>query len=63
MLVLSRKVGQRIVIGDNITVVVNKIQGNRVTLGIKAPDDVNIHRGELEPFVLAIESDSTSEEQ
>jgi len=48
MLVLSRKVGQRIVIGDNITIVVNKVSGNRVTLGIEAPDDVHIMRGELE---------------
>ena len=48
MLVLNRKVGQRIVIGDNITVVVNKVSGNRVTLGVEAPDDVHIMRGELE---------------
>ena len=48
MLVLSRKVGQRIVIGDNITLVVNRVAGNRVTLGIEAPDDVHIMRGELE---------------
>ena len=48
MLVLSRKIGQRIVIGDNITVVVNRVSGNRVTLGIEAPDDVHIMRGELE---------------
>ena len=47
MLVLSRKVGQRIVIGENITVVVNRVTGNRVTLGIEAPDDVHIMRGEL----------------
>ncbi|MDP6557917.1 MAG: carbon storage regulator [Pirellulaceae bacterium] len=48
MLVLSRKVGQRIVIGENITVVVNRVAGNRVTLGIEAPDNVHIMRGELE---------------
>lgn len=48
MLVLSRKVGQRIVIGDNITIVVNRVAGNRVTLGIEAPEDVHIMRGELE---------------
>ena len=48
MLVLSRKVGQRIVIGDNITIVVNRVAGNRVTLGIEAPDDIHIMRGELE---------------
>jgi len=47
MLVLSRKVGERLVIGDNITVVINRIAGNRVTLGIEAPGDVRIVRGEL----------------
>jgi len=48
MLVLSRKVGQEIVVGDNIRLVVNRIMGNRVTLGISAPNDVSILRGELE---------------
>lgn len=47
MLVLSRKVGDKIVIGDNITVVVHRVQGNRVSLGIEAPADVRIVRGEL----------------
>ena len=50
MLVLSRKVGERIVIGDNITVVVTRVSGNRVTLGIEAPDVVRIVRGELGDF-------------
>ena len=48
MLVLSRKVGERLVIGGNITVVVNRVAGNRVTLGIEAPDTIRIVRGELE---------------
>ncbi|MCA9194513.1 MAG: carbon storage regulator [Planctomycetales bacterium] len=48
MLVLSRKEGERLVIGDNITLVVSKISGNRVTVGIEAPADVRIFRGELE---------------
>jgi carbon storage regulator len=47
MLVLSRKIGERLVIGDNITVVVSRVAGNRVTLGIEAPADVRIVRGEL----------------
>jgi len=49
MLVLSRKVGERLVIGGNITVVVSRVAGNRVTIGIEAPDDVRIVRGELKP--------------
>lgn len=47
MLVLSRKVGEKLVIDGNITVEVVKIQGNRISLGIIAPSDVKILRGEL----------------
>ncbi|MFN7876306.1 MAG: carbon storage regulator [Pirellula sp.] len=47
MLVLSRKEGERIQIGDNITLVVSKVSGNRVTIGIEAPRDVKVVRGEL----------------
>jgi len=47
MLVLSRKVGEKLVIDGNITVVINRIAGNRITLGIEAPSDVHIVRGEL----------------
>lgn len=49
MLVLSRKEGERLVIGDNVVITVNRISGNRITLGIEAPRDVRIVRGELEP--------------
>ena len=42
MLVLSRKIGEKLVIGDNITVVVSRVAGNRVMLGIEAPHDVRI---------------------
>jgi carbon storage regulator len=47
MLVLSRNVGERLVIGDNITIIVSKIVGNRVTIGIEAPKDVKVMREEL----------------
>ncbi|HUE75028.1 MAG TPA: carbon storage regulator [Pirellulaceae bacterium] len=52
MLVLSRKIGEKLVIGEGITVVVNRIAGNRVTLGIEAPRDVRIVRAELRPMEL-----------
>jgi carbon storage regulator len=48
MLVLSRKEGERLVIGENIVITVNRISGNRITLGIDAPRDVRVVRGELE---------------
>ncbi len=47
MLVLSRKVGERIHIGNDIFVEVRKVAGNRVTLAINAPKSVRILRGEL----------------
>jgi carbon storage regulator len=47
MLVLSRKPGEKVVIGNGITVTVVEAQGHRVRLGIDAPADVRILRGEL----------------
>jgi len=48
MLVLSRKEGEQLLIGDDIVVTVNRLSGNRVAIGIEAPKDVRIVRGELE---------------
>ena len=48
MLVLSRKVGERIHVGDNIVLEIRRIAGNRVTLALDAPRYVRILRGELE---------------
>jgi carbon storage regulator CsrA len=50
MLVLSRKIGEKVVIGDEIVLVVKRILGQRVTFGIEAPQDVRIVRGELPRF-------------
>ena len=47
MLVLSRKVGERIQIGDDVQLVVLKSKGGRVQLGIDAPRDVPIQRQEV----------------
>ena len=48
MLVLSRKTGERIHIGENITIEIRRVAGNRVTLALDAPRTVRILRGELE---------------
>ena len=48
MLVLSRKVGERIHVGENIVLEIRRIAGNRVTVALEAPRDVRILRGELE---------------
>lgn len=47
MLVLSRKVGEEIIIGDNIRVRVLSVQGNQIRLGFIAPREVGIQRQEL----------------
>jgi carbon storage regulator len=47
MLVLSRKHGEAIVIGDGITVTVLAVEGGRVKLGVVAPREVPIHREEI----------------
>ena len=48
MLVLSRKEGEQLMIGENIVLTINRISGNRVAIGIDAPRDVRIVRGELQ---------------
>jgi carbon storage regulator len=47
MLVLSRKIGEQIVINHNIRVTVVEIQGNKIRLGIDAPHDVRVDRAEV----------------
>ncbi len=47
MLVLSRKKNEVITIGDNITIVVIEIRGDKVRLGVEAPKDVAVHRREV----------------
>lgn len=49
MLVLSRKLGEKIVIGDQIVVTVVKIDRNQIRLGIEAPQDVAVYREEIAP--------------
>jgi len=47
MLVLSRKPGQQIVIGSDVVVTITRVSGNQVAIGIEAPKEVTILRGEL----------------
>ena len=60
MLVLSRKQNQSIVIGDNIKLQVLKISGNTVRIGVQAPTDVKILRGELAPYDVDSKGSSQS---
>lgn len=53
MLVLSRKLGEKIVIGDNIVITVVKIDRNQIRIGIEAPSDISVYREEIAPQRLA----------
>ncbi len=53
MLVLTRKPNEKIHIGNNVTLTVLRIQGNTVRIGLEAPRDVRVIRGELKPFEKA----------
>ena len=57
MLVLSRKLGEKIVIGDDIVLTVVKIDRNQIRLGIEAPSNVSIFREEIAPGHVSEHSD------
>ena len=62
MLVLSRKTGEEIMIGDNIRLIITRISGNRVTVGIAAPPRVQISRRELRTADGSMEHAATPDE-
>ena len=47
MLILTRRVGETLMIGDDITVTVLGVKGNQVRVGVNAPKDVAVHREEI----------------
>lgn len=47
MLILTRRVGETLMIGDEVTVTVLGVKGNQIRLGVNAPKDVAVHREEI----------------
>ena len=47
MLVLTRKLGEKIQIGDDINIVIMEVKGKQVKLGIEAPSNIKVHREEI----------------
>ena len=47
MLILTRRVGETLMIGDDVAVTVLGVKGNQVRIGVKAPRDVSVHREEI----------------
>ena len=47
MLILTRRVGESLIIGDDVNVTVLGVKGNQVRLGVNAPKDISVHREEI----------------
>lgn len=63
MLILTRRVGETLMIGDSVTVTVLGVKGNQVRIGITAPKDVAVHREEIYQRIHGDQGDRRAEPQ
>lgn len=61
MLILTRRIGESIIIGKNITVTILSIKGSQVRVGIDAPKDVTVHREEIYELISRQQAETSKE--
>ena len=62
MLILTRRVGESLMIGDEVKVTVLGVKGNQVRIGVNAPKDVSVHREEIYERIQAEKGTSPSDD-